>query len=121
MKEETRIFEFKPLKKYIKSPDFKNYYVTGAIGGFRNPYDFRLSFFNVDSNEFVMNTQNLKDKKFSEKEFSEKLSNVEMNHTIVCELIMTEKTAREIYNFLGKELELLEDKKKFLKQKLLQK
>lgn len=115
--EKKRIFEFKAKKKYIKAPDFKMFYVTGAVGGFRNPYDCRLSFFNVDSNEFVIKTQNLKDKKLSVEEISKKFSNVEMLHIILCELIMTEQTARELHDFLGKELKLLGEKKILLKQK----
>ena len=111
-----KIVRFKVKKKYEKANDFKRYYVTGAIGGFKNPYDFRLSFFNVDSNDFTLKTQNLKDKnELSDEDLSKKLSEIEMTHLIQCELIISEQAVREIYNFIGKELEALEKIKKLEK------
>ena len=39
---------------FEKDQDFKKYYVTGAIGGFKNKYDFRLSFYNMETNDLIM-------------------------------------------------------------------
>jgi hypothetical protein len=44
----------------------------------------------------------------SEEEKVKKIQEKGMNHKVLCEIIMTEKVTREIYNFLGKELENLE-------------
>ncbi|MBD3342557.1 MAG: hypothetical protein GF353_25885 [Candidatus Lokiarchaeota archaeon] len=101
-------------KKYLKIRDFKQYYVTGAIGGFRNPYDFRLTFYNVDTNDLLIKTQNMKNKSETDEENLEKeISNIRIPHLLQCELIMTERTVREIYKFLGRELKMLEKSKEF--------
>ncbi|KKN47084.1 hypothetical protein LCGC14_0666500 [marine sediment metagenome] len=109
--EKEKIIDIKIRRKYEKSNDFKKYYVTGAIGGFKNQYDFRLSFFNVNSNDFLMQTQKFKEQNLSEDELSKKISKMEMPHEIQCELIMTEQAVKELYNFLGKELKALEERR----------
>ena len=106
------IIDFKPKPKYEKSDEFKKYYVTGAIGGFRNPYDFRLTFFNVDSNEFILKTQDIKSlEELDENGIKQKLAQREMLHILQCELIMSERALIELYNFIGKELKILDDMK----------
>ncbi len=108
----TLVVDFKPKHKYIKSEEFKKYYVTGAIGGFRNPYDFRLTFFNVDSNEFLIKAQDIKSEtKLDKNDLMKKLSQREMPNIQQCELIMSERTVRELYNFIGKELEIFDEMK----------
>jgi len=105
--EENQIISVKLKRKYIKSQDFKKYYVTGAIGGFRNPYDFRLSFYDVDTNEFVVKAENLKvEKGFSKLEMKNYLDKMEMPHMLTCELVMSKKTVIELFNFIRKELKL---------------
>lgn len=37
---------------------------------------------------------------------------MEMPHKVVCEVIMTEQTVRELHNFLGKELDFLDKRHK---------
>lgn len=108
--EKEKIIEFRIKKKFKKDRDFKQYYVTGALGGFRNPYDFRLTFYNVNSNEFVLRTQNLKEnKKLNDEELKKTLSEMEMPHILQCELIMTDQAVRELYNFLEKELKIKDE------------
>jgi len=112
MDEEKISFKIKK-RKYEKDSSFKSYYVTGAIGGFRNPYDFRLAFYNVDTTEFNLDMQKLtQSKELSEEEKVKKIQEKGMNHKVLCEIIMTEEVTREIYNFLGKELENLEKMKR---------
>ena len=64
-----------------------------------------------------MQTQKLKEQNLSGDEFSKKISKMEMPHEIQCELIMTEQAAKELYNFLGKELKNYEERKKTPKKK----
>ena len=107
---EEQIFPVKLKKKYIKSQDFKRFYVTGAIGGFRNPYDFRLSFYDVDTNEFVVKAENLKiEKGITKLELKNYLDEMEMSLTLKCELVMSKKAVIELYNFIQKELKLSGD------------
>jgi len=107
---------FEPKNTYKKSEGFKQYYVTGAVGGFRNPYDFRLSMYNIESNDFLVETLDIKDNKSkSEEDLSKKLAKIDFIHTLVCELIMTEQAARELHAFLGKELNQVEKSKKMWK------
>ncbi len=106
MKENPKI---KLKRKYVKSDNFKSYYVTGAVGGFRNLYDFRLTFYNVNSNDFVFQTIKLKEQNLSEDEYLKILSEKEMPHEILCELIMTEQAVKELHKFLGKELAIRKD------------
>jgi len=114
MEEKKEILvDFIPKKKYIKAEGFKKYYITGAIGGFRNPYDFRLTFYNIDSNEFLIETQVIKgEKEIKENELLNKLSQKEMLFNLQCEVIMTERAARELCTFIGKELETIDKNKK---------
>ena len=108
--EENQMISVKPKKKYIKSQDFKKYYVTGAIGGFRNPYDFRLSFYDVDTNELVAKAENLKSEKgFTKLELKNYLDKMEMPLMLTCELIMSKKAVIELFNFIRKELKLSGD------------
>ncbi len=110
--EKRKIIKIKPKKIYTKAEDYKRYYVTGAIGGFRNPYDFRLTFYNIDSNEFLLKTQNLKENKnIPDVEIQNKLKEVEMTHILQCELIMTEQAVKELYEFLKKEMKILDNLK----------
>ena len=102
----AKYFDIK--RKYVKLDDFKSYYVTGAVGGFRNPYDFRLTFFNVNSNDFLVKTQELKGQHLTEDEYIKIVSEMEMPHEISCQLIMTEQAVKELHTFLGKELEINE-------------
>lgn len=108
--EENQMIPVKLKRKFIKSQDFKRYYVTGAIGGFRNPYDFRLSFYDVDTNEFVVKAENLKvEKGLTKLELKNHLDMMEMPHTLTCELIMSKKAILELFNFIRKELKLSGD------------
>lgn len=111
---EDQIIPVKLKKKYIKSQDFKRYYVTGAIGGFRNSYDFRLSFYDVDTNEFVVKAENLKiEKGLTKLDLKNHLSKMEMSLKLTCELVMSKKAVIELYNFIQKELKLSGDLDKF--------
>ncbi|MHA1757014.1 MAG: hypothetical protein ACTSVV_09605 [Promethearchaeota archaeon] len=101
---DKRELDLKIKSKFEISPDFKRYYVTGALGGFRNPYDFRLSFFNIKSNDFLLILEKFKEKGLSEDEFKKEISNLKMPHEIVCELIMSKQAVQELYEFIGKEL-----------------
>ncbi|MGV9171910.1 MAG: hypothetical protein ACOC44_09225 [Promethearchaeia archaeon] len=113
--------ERKPIKikkKYKKDSSFKSYYATGAIGGFQTPYDFRLAFYNVNTTNFILDTIELKqDEDLAKDEKIKKVKNAKMEHNILCEIVMTERAVREIYNFLGKELEELEERRKVKKEK----
>ena len=109
MSEEKKIIKFKPRKTYEKDESFKSYYANGALGGFRNPYDFRLAFYKIGTTEFLMETQSIKTSEgFKDEEKDEKVRNTEMRHKILCELVMTERAVRELHNFLGRELKLLD-------------
>ena len=112
--EESQMIPVKLKRKYIKSQDFKRYYVTGAIGGFRNAYDFRMSFYDVDTNEFVAKTENLKvEKGFTKLELKNYLDKMEMPHMLTCELVMSKKAVIELFNFMRKELKLSGNLDKF--------
>jgi len=109
MNKDKRI-PIKTKRTHQKAPDFKSYYVTGAIGGFRNPYDFRLTFYQDDINTAVIKKNEiLQNQDLNEKEIEEVISNIEIPFYLKCEVIMTELAARELYNFLGKELESLKE------------
>ncbi len=108
-----KIHKFKPKRNYKKIPDFKSYYVTGAIGGFRNPYDFRLAFYQDDINDVIIKKNKmLEEENLTEEEITEKISKMDILFFLKCEIIMTELAAKELYNFLGKELQVREQIKK---------
>ena len=108
LKEE--LIEIKRVFK--KDKDFKKYYVNGAIGGFRNKYDFRLTFFDLETNDLVIKSDPIKfDKNLTQEEKFERLRKLEFQNTLVCELIITEEAVRELYAFLGKELKKFESLK----------
>ena len=112
MENEKPIF-IKFKKKYEKAENFQRYYITGAIGGFKNPYDFRLTFYNVDSNDFTIKSEHLKnDKSLSREDLISKLEEIKMPHLLQCEIIMSKQAATEIYNFLKKELTRVEELEK---------
>ena len=94
---------------YEKTPDFKSYYITGAIGGFRNPYDCRLAFYNADTTEFMIKTEPIKkDQSLPEEEKIKTMQETTMKNKVMCEIIMSARAAKELHDFLGKELEFLE-------------
>lgn len=112
VEEKKEIILIKTKRKFKKADNFQKFYVTGAIGGFKNAYDFRLTFYNIDSNEFILKSQSLKDNKnMTNSDFKDKLSEIEVPHILKCELIMTEKAVKELYNFLKIELESLRKSK----------
>jgi len=111
--EKLKIQKFKPKRNYKKIPDFKSYYVTGAIGGFRNPYDFRLAFYQDDINDVIIKKNKILEEEYlTEEEITEKISKIDIPFILKCEIIMTELAAKELYNFLGKELQTFEQIKK---------
>ncbi|MGV9206193.1 MAG: hypothetical protein ACOC44_19485 [Promethearchaeia archaeon] len=81
-----------------------SYYVTGAIGGFKNKYDFRLSFYNTDTNGLIEKLQNMQsDKEIGNEELIEETQNLELKNNILCEVIMSELAIRELYQFIGRQ------------------
>ncbi len=108
--QDTNEIKAKIKKEYKKNQSFKKHYITGAIGGFRNPYDFRLAFYNVDSTDLIINMQERNDLKndddnLNEKEFKSFIKEKKLTHEILCEIIMSKKAVKELYGFIGKELE----------------
>lgn len=98
---------FRLRRDYKKSENFKSYYVTGAAGGFKNPYDFRLTFFRDDINDLIRIRNQYINENLSDEEIKKRLSETKVPFILQCELIMTEKSALELYNFLGNELKKL--------------
>ncbi len=99
---------YKPNRIFKKIPDFKTFYVTGAIGGFRNPYDFRLTFYNEDTNSVILERQKIsQNENLEQDEIDKNLLELEIPTICQCELVMTELAAKELHNFLGKELKAL--------------
>ena len=93
------------VKKYEKIDDFKSYYVTGAIGGFKTKYDFRLSFYNIDTNDFIMKAEDKKSKEnIRDEELAKHITDLELKHNVMCEVIMSEPAARELHQFIGRQL-----------------
>ena len=103
-----QIHDRKIEKTYEKAEQFASYYVTGAIGGFNNKYDFRMGFYNIDTLDHTLQVQHLSPQKLPPEEYIEKISKVKMPHKILCEVVMTEKAAKELHSFLGRQLSLLE-------------
>jgi len=117
-KDKIEEIEFKIKRKFRKAANFKSHYVTGAIGGFKNKYDFRLSFYNLDTNNFILRMQNIKGEKGPpDEEEIKKIEKIDMDHNVVCEVIMSETAAKELYNFIGKELEIRKKTKEKSKKK----
>ncbi len=111
--ENIEMKEFRLKKEYKKSEDFKSYYVTAALGGFKNQYDFRLAFYKDDINEVVIEREKiLGDENLNESEKFEKISKLKVPCTIDCELIMPRRTVIELFNFIKRELELQKERRK---------
>ncbi len=107
--EEEEKKSYKLKKKYIKSDNFKSYYITGAIGGFKNNYDFRLTFFKDDINEVILKRDEIiENEAINKNEKEEIFSKVRVPCTLECEVIMTERALIELYNFIKKELNFKE-------------
>jgi hypothetical protein len=112
MKEKIKNEELKKIENlFQKTEDFKTHYVTGAIGGFKNKYDFRLSFYNIDSNGFILKMKNISEKTDIENALEDD-KDLRMKHNVVCEVIMSEPAVRELYDFIGRQLEAMEKAKK---------
>lgn len=95
--------------EFKKDKDFKKYYAVGAVGGFKNKYDFRLSFYDIESNDLIIKSDPIKiDPDLSDEEKLKKFNKLTMEKTLLFELIMTEQSVRELHKFLGKELDMLE-------------
>ncbi|MBD3212947.1 MAG: hypothetical protein GF311_10095 [Candidatus Lokiarchaeota archaeon] len=98
------------IRKYEKIDDFRSYYVTGAIGGFKTKYDFRLSFYNIDTNDFIMKAEEKKSRKnVRDEELEELVTDLELKHDVMCEVIMSETAARELHQFIGRQLKAREE------------
>jgi len=94
--------------KFEKDKNFKKYYVNGAIGGFKNKYDFRLAFYDTEINDLIIQTDPIKfNKDLSKEEKLNLMNQLEIKNNILCEIIMAEQAVKELYAFLGKELEKL--------------
>ncbi len=108
-----------PIEKiFKKKADFKSHYVTGAIGGFKTQYDFRLSFYNIGINDFIMNLENAHlTEEFQKKDLEQNLKKFKMEHNLVCEVIMSEPAIRELYEFIGRQLKKRDILKEASKQK----
>lgn len=103
----------RPIFDYKKSESFKTYYVTGALGGFRNPYDFRLAFYNVDTTKFLIDTQPIKqNKELTQEEKNDAVTNTTMEQKVLCEMIMSERAVIELHDFLGREIARIEEIRK---------
>ncbi|MFO8020802.1 MAG: hypothetical protein R6U96_19420 [Promethearchaeia archaeon] len=103
--EKIKKADIKVRKKFEKVEEFKSHYVTGAIGGFKNKYDFRLSFYNTDTNSLIEKLQNMQsDKEIGKEELIEETQDLELRNNIVCEVIMSEPAIRELYQFIGRQL-----------------
>ena len=101
---------YKLKKEYKKSENFKSYYITGAVGGFKNNYDFRLTFFKDNINEVVLKREEIRENEtINQIEKEEIFSNVRVPCTLECEVIMTERALIELYNFIRKELNFLKE------------
>ncbi len=105
--EDQTLKKYQPKKKYIKAQNFEKYYVTGAIGGFRNPYDFRLSFVNIDTNSLIIKNNELLEQNLNKDDIEKRMSEQLLTVELQCELIMTKRAVVELHNFLGKELKQL--------------
>lgn len=94
-------------KDYKKSEEFKSYYVTGAIGGFKNQYDFRLAFYKDEVNDVILKREEIRENEnLNEEEKDEMVSKMRVPCTLECEIIMPELSVIQLYNFIRKELEL---------------
>ena len=110
MEEEAKK-SYKLKKEYIKSEDYKSYYVTGAMGGFKNNYDFRLMFFKDDINEVVLKREEIREnEELNQNEKEDIFSKVKVPCKLECEVIMTERALIELYNFIQKELNFLKER-----------
>lgn len=111
-KPEEKKYQIEIRSEFKKDKDFKKYYVTGAIGGFRNRYDFRLTFYDLGTNDLILQSDPIKfDRDLSEDEKLEKINQLKLKNTLLFEVIMTEEAVKELYAFLGKELKKLETMK----------
>ncbi len=120
----SKASDMKLERIFKKSEDFKSHYVTGAIGGFKHKYDFRLGFYNVGTTDFFINLENSKsNKKSNGKDLKDIIRNegIKVSNTLVCEVIMSEPAIRELYQFIGKELKALEKSKEKIQNENLMK
>ncbi len=118
--EEEKSKSYKLKKEYKKSENFKSYYITGAVGGFKNNYDFRLTFFRDDINGVVLKREEIRDNEtLNQNEKEEIFSKVRVPCTLECEVIMTERALIELYNFIKKELNFLKETHQRIDNKLM--
>jgi len=95
--------------KFEKDKDFRRYYVNGAMGGFKNKYDLRLSFYSTEINDLLINSNPIKfNPELSEEEKVAKINELALKNNILCEIIMSEQAAKELHTFLGKEIKNFE-------------
>jgi hypothetical protein len=71
----------------LRSPDFKQVYAIGAIGG-HSPYDFRIAFYNDSPKSLVEGGKNV----------------TVMERKIDTEIILSPLAAKELANWLGEHI-----------------
>ena len=102
-KKEKKSYKLK--KEYKKSEDFKSYYVTAALGGFQNQYDFRLAFYKDDVTDVLLKREKIiTNDDLNENEKEKIISKMKVPCTLECEIVMPERSVFELYNFIQKEL-----------------
>ena len=103
--EEEEKKSFKLKKEYQKSESFKSYYVTGALGGFQNQYDFRLAFYKDEVTDVLLEREKIITNDDLNKNEKEKIiSKMKVPCTLECEIVMPERSVIELYKFIQKEL-----------------
>ncbi|GAH88318.1 unnamed protein product [marine sediment metagenome] len=117
-KEEVKTYTLK--KDYKKSEDFKSYYVTAALGGFKNPYDFRLAFYKDEINDVIIKREEINNNEnLNENQKEEMIIKIKVPCTLECEIIMPERAVIELYKFIKKELKALNQRRLKENKKLI--
>lgn len=110
---------FKLKKEYKKSEVFKSYYVTGALGGFQNQYDFRLAFYKDEVTDVLFKREDIiNNEDLNENEKNIIISKMRVPCTLECEIVMPERSVVELYNFIQKELKNIKARR--AKEKLIE-
>ena len=101
MNEDEKERKPKIIFSYQKSPDYKQFYVTGARGGSR-PYDFRLDFYDEEPKRPESEIIDEKERKTISDEVS-----VKREYKVG--LTFSYRTLLELTRFLNREVEKMKD------------
>ncbi|MHA1971590.1 MAG: DUF3467 domain-containing protein [Candidatus Hodarchaeales archaeon] len=90
---------------YSKSPEYKQFYVTGARGGVR-PYDFRLDFYNEEPERLEIVKSDVKGRPIRRKHLGE----LKVHREYKTGIILSYRALLELSKFLNDQIEKMKEK-----------